>query len=70
MSKRDGSDRLELKRNFTILEFSEVYGLSKTLIYSEIKKGTLRPFKVGKKTLISKEAAEQWQSFYEKKSLK
>lgn len=54
------------KRNFRIAEFAKAYriGISKT--YMEIKAGRLRCFKVGRSTLISREAAEAWQSSYEK----
>lgn len=53
------------KRNLRIDEFSEIYGICRTKVYQEIKEGRLKTFKCGKVTLISKEAAEKWQSTLE-----
>ena len=53
------------KRNFRINEFTQIYGISRSKAYLEIGAGRLRSFKVGKITLISKEAAEAWQTLQE-----
>lgn len=49
------------KRNLRVDEFSKQYGICRTKVYQEIKHGRLKPFKCGKTTLISREAAEDWQ---------
>lgn len=54
------------KRNFRVNEFGKSYGLCRTKVYQEIKTGRLKIFKVGKTTLISKEAAEDWQALLSK----
>lgn len=53
------------KRNYRISEFLKTYGLGRTKFYQEVKAGRLRIFKVGKITLISREAAEAWQTLNE-----
>lgn len=53
------------KRNYRINEFAQRHGIGRTKTYQEIKAGKLKSFKVGKITLISKEAAEAWQSLQE-----
>jgi excisionase family DNA binding protein len=54
------------KRNLSVQEFADLYGICRTRVYQQIKLGNLKPFKVGKSTLISKEAAEKWQKKMEK----
>ena len=49
------------KRNFTIPQFVEAHNISRSTLYNEIKSGRLRIMKVGTKTLISDEAAANWQ---------
>ncbi|MDE2133817.1 MAG: helix-turn-helix domain-containing protein [Alphaproteobacteria bacterium] len=45
---------------YDIATFCRVYSISRSFAYLEIKAGRLRPFKAGRKTLISREAAEAW----------
>ena len=40
--------------------FGKAHGLGRTTVYEEIKEGRLRTFKVGKRRLISVEAAAKW----------
>ena len=40
--------------------FCRGYSISRSFAYLEIKAGRLMPFKAGRKTLISREAAEAW----------
>ncbi len=40
--------------------FGKAYNIGRTTTYEEIKKGRLRTFKVGKRRLISVEAAAKW----------
>lgn len=58
---KESNHPLHERRNFKISEFSRIYGICRTLVYREIKMGRLRSFKFGRSTLISREAAEQWQ---------
>ncbi len=40
--------------------FANAYDLGRTTVYQEIKEGRLRSFLVGKRRLISVEAAAEW----------
>ena len=44
----------------SIRDFGRSYGIGHTKIYEEINAGRLRALKVGKRTLISADAAEDW----------
>ncbi len=48
------------KRAFNIEEFCHRYGVGRTTFYEEIKSGRLRMVKVGKRSLITADAAEAW----------
>ena len=49
------------KLSYTIDEFLEATGIgSRSTVYKEIKEGRLRVAKVGKRTLITKDAAKDW----------
>lgn len=45
---------------YDILTFCGLYGIGRTLAYREIKEGRLKIVKVGRRTLITAEAAQQW----------
>ena len=47
-------------RAFPIREFCRRYGIGRTVAYKEISAGRLRAVKVGRRTLITQEAAEAW----------
>lgn len=47
-------------RAFPISEFCRRYGICRTKAYDEIGSGRLRAVKVGRRTLISHDAAESW----------
>jgi excisionase family DNA binding protein len=47
-------------RVFSIREFCHRYGIGRTHTYQEIAEGRLRALKVGRRTLITHEAAETW----------
>ncbi len=40
--------------------FAKAHDVGRTLVYEEIRKGRLRTFLVGKRRLISVEAAAEW----------
>jgi len=45
---------------YDIPSFCRAYGISRSYVYLEIKVGRLKPFKAGRRTLISRDAAEAW----------
>lgn len=59
-----------LKRNYRIYDFVEKYSISRTKAYQEIQAGRLKTFKCGRITLISVEAAEDWQKSLENAEMK
>ncbi len=48
------------QRAFSIQEFSKVYGPGRTKVYEELKSGRLRGRKVGRRTVITEDDAEDW----------
>jgi excisionase family DNA binding protein len=52
--------RRALKRAMSIAEFCERYGPGRTKTYEELKSGRLRGRKIGKRTIISEDDAEDW----------
>jgi excisionase family DNA binding protein len=44
----------------SIAEFGEQYGLGRTKTYEELKSGRLRGRKIGKRTIIAEDDAEDW----------
>ena len=54
--RRAGSDR----RAYRVNEFAEAYRVSRPTIYRMLKAGTIVSVKVGSRTLIPIESAEQW----------
>ena len=50
----------ESKRAFSIAEFCDRYGPGRSKAYEELKSGRLRGRKVGKRTIITEDDAEDW----------
>jgi len=48
------------RKAFGIDEFCQVFGVGRTTTYSEIKLGRLRARKVGTRTLIASDDADDW----------
>lgn len=48
------------KHAFSIEEFCRLYSIGKTKTYEEIKDGKLKIKKVGRRTIITAEAAKEW----------
>ena len=48
------------RRAFSVTEFCRGYGIGRTNAYQEIATGRLRAVKVGRRTLITHDAAEAW----------
>ena len=49
-----------MQRAFTIDEFCKTYRIDRTKTYDEIKVGRLKAVKVGSKTIIRADDAEEW----------
>jgi excisionase family DNA binding protein len=47
-------------RVLSIREFSQLYGVGRTKVYDELKSGRLRGRKVGNRTIIARDDAENW----------
>jgi hypothetical protein len=45
---------------YDIKSFCRAYGISRSFAYLEMRAGRLKPFKAGRRTLISRQAAEAW----------
>ena len=45
---------------YAVSEFCKRYSICRDTFYSEVKRGRLRAFKLGKKTLVLKSDAESW----------
>lgn len=56
------------KRAYKVSEFCMAFGIGKTLLYEEVRKGRLKVFKVKTVTLISAEAAKNWLELCQKES--
>jgi predicted DNA-binding transcriptional regulator AlpA len=55
--KQDRCDR----EAYSVVEFAQAYGLSRATVYNLWKDGIgPRPMRVGRRTLISKQAAAEW----------
>ena len=52
--------RRALQRAMSIAEFCERYGPGRTKTYEELKSGRLRGRKIGKRTIITEDDAENW----------
>ena len=57
---RKFSEQEQQRRLISIDEFCQRYCLGRTRTYEEIKSGRLRGRKVGKRTVISLDDAENW----------
>jgi hypothetical protein len=53
---------------YSIPGLCQASGLGRTFIYSEIKAGALEATKVGKRTIITRPAAERWMDRLARKS--
>jgi excisionase family DNA binding protein len=53
-------ERRARQRALSIALFCERYGVGRTTAYEEIKSGRLRGRKVGRRTIIAEDDAEDW----------
>lgn len=53
-------EALEGRIAFTVNEFCKAFGVSRTLVYEEIKAGRVQSKKAGRRTLIPVQSALEW----------
>jgi excisionase family DNA binding protein len=51
---------IDSRRAFSVEEFCKRYGLGRTRAYQELKSGRLRARKIGRRTVITEDDAEDW----------
>ena len=51
------SDRV----NWRVDDFCRAHGIGRTLFYDEVKRGEIKPIKIGKRTLVPVSEANAWQ---------
>ncbi len=47
-------------RAFSIEEFCRRFGIGRTTVYEELKRGRLRARKIGRRTIVTEDDAEAW----------
>jgi excisionase family DNA binding protein len=50
------------RRGYSVADLLRLYPVGKTKIYAEIKAGRLRPTKIGRRTMFTAEAVDDWLS--------
>lgn len=48
------------KLAFSIAEFCRRFGVGRTKVYEEVRQGRLRARKIGRRTIITKDDADDW----------
>lgn len=56
----DSIRRTTSRLSYTLAEFTEATGLTRTAVYEAIANGTLRSFKHGRRRFVSAQAAQEW----------
>jgi hypothetical protein len=56
----DDQQQAALRRAMSLPEFCRSYGPGKTSAYQEIQAGRLRARKIGRRTIITQDDAEEW----------
>jgi excisionase family DNA binding protein len=59
-----GSDMADVQA-FTITQFTKRHNVGRDKVYSEIKAGRLHSYILGSRRLISRRAADEWQTMVE-----
>jgi predicted DNA-binding transcriptional regulator AlpA len=47
--------------NWHVNAFCQAHGIGRTLFYEEVKKGEIKPIKIGRRTLVPVSEAKAWQ---------
>jgi len=50
------------KAAFSVTEFMERHGIERHKFYDEVKSGRLRTYMLGRKRMISRKVADEWQA--------
>ena len=45
---------------YGMAEFARLHGISRGMAYKELEAGRLRTFRIGRRRLVSRQAAEEW----------
>ena len=53
--------KMDSREAYAVSEFCERYGICRQTFYDEVRRGRLRALKLGKKTVILKGDAENWE---------
>lgn len=61
MVHRDLSLALRERVNLSVPEFCTIFGIGRSLFYEEVKRGSIRLIKVGRRTLVPMNEASRWQ---------
>ena len=61
----DDLSRIDKTRAYRVEGFAEAHNISRSQVFVEIKEKRLRPMKVGRRTIISIEAAAEWRQLIE-----
>ena len=64
MSQVHTDEKGELHRdriNWRVNDFCRAHGIGRTLFYDEVKRGEIKPIKIGKRTLVPDSEAKAWQ---------
>ncbi len=56
-SSEPRSDRV----NWRVNDFCRAHGIGRTYFYDEVKRGEIKPIKIGKRTLVPVSEAKAWQ---------
>jgi len=47
--------------NYSVDNFCRAHGIGRTFFYDEVKKGKIKPIKIGRRTLVPVSEAKAWQ---------
>lgn len=51
---------MDAKKAYSVKDFMSAFGVCRTTVYAEIKRGNLHAVKYGKRTIIPAKAADGW----------
>ena len=62
--RTDQKPALNIRPNYPINDFCEQFGFGRSFVYSEIRAGRLKAFKIGPRTCIAGDDALAWLNSY------
>ncbi len=57
----DFQSPLTARVNWRVDDFCRAHGIGRTYFYDEVKRGEIKPIKIGKRTLVPVSEAKAWQ---------